>query len=540
MNRTSLSRPLALALADRVLATGDSVFDYGCGRGGDIRILRKLGFPAAGWDPNHAPDSPKRPAAVVNLGYVINVIERPAERRTVVREAWALARRVLIVAARPSWESRGLGGRPHGDGVLTATNTFQKFYEQDELRVLLDSLIPARSLAAAPGIFYLFRSHEDLEALLARRARQGSEGSLRVSDLLYDLHREPLDALGRFVDEMGRLPAAGELPRAVESTLVRELGSLRASFILLRRAKVGGRWSNVDFGRPDQRERRYERHRELLDPLIAFIEERGRLPRPGELVNAEAIVEEFKSLRAAFSIIRRATGPERWQLVEQRARRNTLVYMALSAFGGRPRFSDLPEDLQHDVRDLFGTYKNVTSEADRLLFSAGDQNAVDAAARAATAGKLTPEALYVHISAVDSLPPLLRVYEGCGQTLAGTIGDATVIKLHRQKAQVSYLSYPGFDRDPHPVLHTVIVARLGSLGLTFRDFRDSENPPILHRKEALVPPAYPGRAKFSALTRQEERAGLLDDASIGTARGWARHLANHGVRLQGHRLVRAR
>jgi hypothetical protein len=37
---------------------------------------------------------------VVNLGYVINVIEEAAERADVLREAWALTRKVLIVSAR--------------------------------------------------------------------------------------------------------------------------------------------------------------------------------------------------------------------------------------------------------------------------------------------------------------------------------------------------------------------------------------------------------------------------------------------------------
>jgi len=52
---------------------------YGCGLGADIRGLRELGFDAYGWDPVHAPDGPQADADVVNLGYVLNVIEDPAE-----------------------------------------------------------------------------------------------------------------------------------------------------------------------------------------------------------------------------------------------------------------------------------------------------------------------------------------------------------------------------------------------------------------------------------------------------------------------------
>ena len=75
--------------------------------------------------------------------------------------------------------------------------------------------------------------------------------------------------------------------------------------------------------------------------------------------------------------------------------------------------------------------------------------------------------------------------------------------------------------------------------MKFRDFRDSENPPILHRKETFVPAEHPSRAKFERLTKQEERAGLFDDPSrIGTRSGWENALAVVGRRVAGHRLQR--
>jgi hypothetical protein len=67
------------------------------------------------------------------------------------------------------------------------------------------------------------------------------------------------------------------------------------------------------------------------------------------------------------------------------------------------------------------------------------------------------------LSALEELPPLLRIYEGCGRALTGTVDDTTILKLHRVKAQVSYLEYPDFDVEPHPALATVVVARLPRL-----------------------------------------------------------------------------
>lgn len=541
MTRSSLSRPMTLAFEDGVIVNGARIFDYGCGRGGDIRRLMKLGFSASGWDPTHRPDVEKVKSEVVNLGFVINVIEDVRERRQVLQDAWSLAQEVLVVAARPTWEGRDVRGTPHKDGVLTGKGTFQKFYEQDELRAFIESSLDERSIAAAPGVFYVFRDPQQAQSVLARRTRRASIGRVtRVSDVMYELHRDSLTRLEAFVAEERRLPAPGELDPNIESQLVEELGSIRAAFALVRRATGAKRWIDIDLGRASQSERRFEQHRPLLEPLVEFLEERGRLPRSGELEAEQDITTEFGSIRAAFSLIRRVTGAERWELFEDRARQDLLVYLALAAFGGRPRFSELPDDLQFDVKDLFGSYKAATSEADRLLFGAGDLAAINDAAKSSPVGKLTPEALYVHVSALDDLPPLLRVYEGCGQTLSGTVEEATIVKLHREKPQVSYLSYPTFDKDPHPALSTVVVARLGSLNITFRDFRESENPPILHRKETFVSSSYAGRDKFARLTAQEERHGLLSSPLIGTKRGWDEALEGRGVSLRGHRVVAAK
>jgi hypothetical protein len=53
------------------------------------------------------------------------------------------------------------------------------------------------------------------------------------------------------------------------------------------------------------------------------------------------------------------------------------------------------------------------------------------------------------------------------------------------------------------------------------DYYNSENPPILHRKETFLPKEHPLYEKFARLTRQEEKHGLLDDTpTIGTRNGW--------------------
>ncbi len=70
------------------------------------------------------------------------------------------------------------------------------------------------------------------------------------------------------------------------------------------------------------------------------------------------------------------------------------------------------------------------------------------------------------------------------------------------------------------------------------DYAQSTNPPVLHRKDSFLNANHPLYAKFARLTVQEEKQGLLDDASgIGTREGWSRRLAERGFALKGHRLV---
>jgi DNA phosphorothioation-associated putative methyltransferase len=159
----------------------------------------------------------------------------------------------------------------------------------------------------------------------------------------------------------------------------------------------------------------------------------------------------------------------------------------------------------------------------------------------AAVGKLTGNALYIHHSAVARLPILLRLYEGCARGYVGSVEGTTVVKLHRGKFQVSYLAYPRFDTDAHPVLVGSLVVDLRRLAVHYRDYADHIDPPLLHRKELFVDPSYPRRALFARLTQAEERCGLLSGAErIGSKGTWAAALRAHGVAVRGHRLVKDR
>ena len=156
----------------------------------------------------------------------------------------------------------------------------------------------------------------------------------------------------------------------------------------------------------------------------------------------------------------------RWR---QNAGRNR-TDLALGRFRGRPPISALPAGLQRDIRAFFGSYADGCRRADDLLFRAGDADAVDDACRRSAVGKLLPNALYVHRTALEALDPLLRVYEGCARAYLGEIEGANLIKLHRQSGKVSYLVYPDFDADPHPALLRSIKLNLRTREIDSTDY----------------------------------------------------------------------
>jgi DNA phosphorothioation-associated putative methyltransferase len=140
---------------------------------------------------------------------------------------------------------------------------------------------------------------------------------------------------------------------------------------------------------------------------------------------------------------------------------------------------------------------------------------------------------------LDSLEPLLRIYEGCGRAYLGEVEGANIVKIHRRSGKLSYLAYPEFDNDPHPALLRSVRLNLRSREIDWYDYSGSTNPPVLHRKEIFLLQVHPLYEKFARLTAQEMKNGLLDDPSgIGTRAGWMARLAERGFALNGHRLVR--
>ena len=466
IRRTELSRPLKCLFRDNLLNSNTTFFDYGCGYGDDLEAVRNSGLSASGWDPAYRPNDEIAEADVVNLGYIINVIEDRKERDETLRSAWKLARSVLVVAARIAVDGAGDGEFEFGDGIITRIQTFQKYYSQAELRQYLEQAVGIEPVPAALGVFYLFKDPSLRETFSASKYR-------------------------------------------------------RRSFAPRRRV------SEVEF----------DRHRELLEELIRVSADLARLPFEDEFYRTDEVIFKFGSLKRAFKLIRKVTGADPWDSLRQSRIDDLRVYLALARFPKRPSFSQLPIGIQRDIKEFFGGYKSACDSADVLLFESGRTELVDAACQRSKIGRLTSNALYLHRSALLSLEPVLRVFEGCANAYLGDVEDANIVKLHRFSGKVSYLSCPQFEMHPHPPVRRTIKLSLRNLFLQCIDHTENKNPLLLDRKERMIEPDHPWQQRFARFSLLETQHGLIDGSEdMLSALQWHTKLQEAGLMIKGNRL----
>lgn len=466
LKRSQLSRPVRIAVEADLFRAGTSFFDYGCGYGEDVKTIAELGYSSSGWDPFYRPDAQMQPADIVNLGYIINVIEDIVERREALIKAWELTQRVLIVSAQVLVDDRRRGLIAYGDGIITNRNTFQKYYEQEELKLYIEQVLEVEAIPAGLGIYVIFRDQTEAESFRAFRL---------YSSLSTPTIREQI--------------------------------------------------------------RNFEDYRELLTPLMDFYTRRGRLPVKGELESEADIKAEFRSYSKAFKLIQQATNVDEWDAITDKRREDLLVYLALTKFSGRPSIRKLAPELKADVKALFGSYKQACTVADLLLLHVGDMNKIASLCQESQIGKQLNGAIAVHISALEKLPPLLRLYEGCASRNFYRLENANIVKLYYNKPKITYLVYPEFDTLAHPTLQATMEVDLHNLSVTYHDISDETNPLILHQKDALVAPDYPSYKQFVRLTKKEQKTGLLENRdAIRRLHGWLRCLREHEVKIEGHKL----
>ncbi len=148
--------------------------------------------------------------------------------------------------------------------------------------------------------------------------------------------------------------------------------------------------------------------------------------------------------------------------------------------------------------------------------------------RLSKVGKLLPDSLYVHLSAISLLHPKLQSIINLAWSLAFENEAATLVKVSKVSSCVSFLYYDDFDTDPHPPLLKSICVDYDTSKVKVMDFSKRSNRPILHRKETMVDKSYPLYNEFCSITIAEEAKGYYKDTRrIGTEKGWADTIKNN-------------
>jgi DNA phosphorothioation-associated putative methyltransferase len=425
-----------------------TVLDYGCGRGDDVSALAAAGIDVVGWDPHFAPEAPLIESDVVNLGFVLNVIETASERAEALKSAYNLTRRVLSVAVMLNGSG---AGSSHADGVLTKRQTFQRYYTQTDLRDYVSQVLGRDPVTIAPGIMFVFRSDDDEQAFLARRQR---------SALV------PIDGF--------------DVPVALQGLTARP--SL------------------------------YERHQPLLDRFWATVLGLGRLPYADELDNGKEMLAVAGSVRRAFAALPFADKERDIARVAAIRKDDLLTYLALNIFERRASFGSIPVAVQRDVKAFFGSYKSALDHGHQALFEAGNTErtrAATATANDANLGVLDPDDgdYMFHASSLARQPAALRIILGCAERIEPQPPDVDLIKIHGSGQRVSYLSFDNFAERALPLLARRTIVDLARQRTANVVPRPMDGPRVLLGKSHFMPDDAPGRERqqnFDAILQQRE------------------------------------
>lgn len=463
LTRYGLSAPIQTLARFGYLNGSKTIFDYGCGKGGDLQGLRESGVEAYGWDPYYSAEEEKRPADIVNLGFVINVIENQEERLQALRGAYELADEFLVVSAMLA-NPESVTGRPYGDGVLTSRNTFQRYFTQAELSHFIAETLHEEPVPVGPGIFYVFKDKNAEQRFMYGRFTKKRQPALRIK-------RSPQE----------RTPK----PRI------------------------------------DRVHAKYQLHKPQLDALWRQWLQIGRKPERSE-VNLIEIRQALGSLPAALRLILAYQGKEGEALLEQarRARRDDLrLYFAQLQFERRKPYKRLEPSLKLDIKHFFGSLNDASLEGQRLLYDLTKaENINDACQQAAEHGLGwldESHSLQLHTSMVEQLPAILRCYVSCGLLLYGDVSSADLIKIHIRSGKLTLMKFDNFEDKPLPRMIERVKINLRSQRLDFFDYGDLYTSPYLYLKSRFINEEFPFYAEQLTFDEKLEDLKIFDLSGFG-------------------------
>ena len=468
LSRSSLSAPIQLMISHGLISQSVDIFDYGCGRGDDLKGLKEFGFNCQGWDPHYANNNPLTPADIVNLGFVVNVIEDPAERVEAIKNAFKLARVALVVSVM--LHSKDRPGKPYLDGFLTSRNTFQKYFSQDELKDYLENILGNDPIMLGPGIAVIFSNKEAEQRFLLGKYR-----SSNVARRLLNARLNPFTAR-KSREKKSRVP------------------------------------------RLTKYEREYEANRSILESIWTQTLNLGRFPEPFEIL-------EFENIQSNVSIIRLKRLIRTYfdqELLEKSAKTRSdeiKLFFASRLFGKKSPYKELDLRLKTDIRHFFGDYKFANQEALELLISSSNPEEIRKACEEAAADGIgwlegNSHSLQLDCSLIERLPIVLRAYVTCGLILWNNISDFQQIKIHVHSGKLTLLQYANYDNQAIPLLIKRIKINIPKLDYDVFEYEPASfPPPPLLFKSRYMHEDLVGFAEQMEFDEKLEATGILDTFS---------------------------
>ncbi|AEA96269.1 DNA phosphorothioation-associated putative methyltransferase [Alteromonas mediterranea] len=431
--RHELSAPMKVLAKHGFLEGQYSIFDYGCGRGDDLRELEAHGLDVLGWDPNFLPDADKVNADLVNIGFVINVIEERNERMEAIQGAWALTDKLLVISAMLANESYLAKFTPYKDGIITSRNTFQKYFTQSELKMFIELSLDEAAIAVAPGVYFVFKDKYLEQDYLQNRHKRTRT---------WEQKSKPID--------------------------IKE-----ANTQLL-----------------------FTKHGELFEEYWKTCLLLGRAPAKDEFSKADELIELVGTMKKAFRLCLNFYGSDDFNIAQQMRTEDLLVYFAVGHFGQRKAYKYQPEQTKRDIKAFFDTNKNAQTLAKELLFQIADVEMIEAecleahktlpkSVLAEEYGK--PHSLTFHKQYLDLLSPLLRVYVSSALQLYGELEDIQLIKIHINSGKLTLLGYDNFEESNAPTLKERVKIKMADQDVDFFDYHLNEHSaPVLENKNEFV------------------------------------------------------
>ena len=423
--RHDLSAPMKTLVKNGYLNGEYSIFDYGCGRGDDLRELEAHGLDAIGWDPNFQPDNDKTPSDIVNLGFVLNVIEDQDERLEALLSAWELATSLLVVSVMLANDSYIAQFKSYKDGVITSRNTFQKYYAQSEIKAYLERNLQEEAIAVAPGIFYIFKDKLAEQSYLQQKYKRHHSWQQLTS------------------------------PQPVDSK--------------------------------DKAKLLIAKHQQLFDDFWHTCLDLGRIPANEEFDQSGKIRELIGSHKKVFNLLQDMFDTEEFAQAEKNRKEDLLLYFAMELFEKRKPYTQQPEVLKRDIKALFGEYNTAINLATELLFAIADTELINTQCKKAhktlSASLLNDShSLIFHRDFIDELPLLLRVYIDAALQMYGELDDnIDLIKIHIRSGKLTLTSYDDFDKSV-PFLVERIKIKMAEQDIDFFDYIDeNRRPPLLNK-----------------------------------------------------------